>query len=192
MWEIISALFGGGYLAAKVVSDKSAAKEAEKKREEWKRELDDWVAKVTNRVLEDELGFFVNEHFFDAADKARNLCSNIPEDQKNPTTYLRVLMAEHGKITQSDASFGMITPFYDPGKMSQLEVKQKYREFFEFAVCLGHMLKRNGIDGEMFFIPAYRGVNTKKYYKMDEAGNVPQHGTYVWAPQRINIYLDKK
>lgn len=192
MWEIIGALFGGGYLSARVAMDKSAAKEAEKKREEWRQELDAWTVKVTSKALEDELGLFVNEHFFDAADKARKLCSNIPEDQKNPTTYLRVLMAEQGKITQSDASFGIMTPFYDPGKMTPFEVKQRYREFFEFVVCLGRMLKRNGIDGEMLFVPAYRGANTSKYYEMSEAGSVPQHGTYVWTPQRITIYLDKK
>lgn len=192
MWEIIGALFSGGYLAARVAADKSAAREAEKKREEWKQELDTWTVKVTSKALENKLGLFVNEHFFDAADKARSLCSNIPEDQKNPTTYLRILMAEHGKITQSDASFGIRTPFYDPGKMSPLEVKQKYREFFEFVVCLGRMLKRNGVKEEMFFVPAYRGANADKYYEMDEAGSVLQYGAYEWAPQRITIYPDKK
>ena len=192
MWEIIGALFSGGYLAARVVADKSAAKDAKRKREKWKQNRDTWIAKVTDEALEDELGFFINKHFFDAADKAISLCPNIPEDQKTPTTYLRVLMAEQGKITWHDAVFGLTTPVYEPGKMSTLEVKQKYREFFEFVVCLGRMLKRNGVDEEMLFKPACRGKNANEYYEMSEAGSVPGYGTYEWAPQIITINPDKK
>lgn len=191
MWEIIGALLGGGYLAAKVVADKSAAKGAAQKREEWSCALDEWRANITDESLENKLELYVHNNPADAAQKAKALCKFIPDNQHSPTTYLRVLLSEYGKIRMNDAAFGIKTPLYVPEPV--LEAKQKYRDFFEFVIWLNRNLERHGANtGEIFFVPSYPKPNSKSYYSSQEAGRLLVHGTYVWAPQRINIYLDKK
>lgn len=191
MWEIIGALFGGGYLAAKVASDKSAAKGAARKREEWHCALDEWRTNITDESLENKLELYVHNNPADAAQKAKALCQFIPENQHSPTTYLRVLLSEYGKIKMDDAAFGITTPLYVPNPV--LEAKQKYRDFFEFVIWLNRNLERHGANtGEILFVPSYPKTNSKSYYSSQEAGRLLEYGTYVWAPQRINIYLDKK
>lgn len=191
MWAVLIAVLGGAYFAGKMASERSASKEATKKREEWKRLLDEWCVNITDERLEAKLEAYIQSNPYEAAEKAKSICRFIPEDQHNPTTYLRILLSHEGKIRKLDAIFGVETPLYVPQPV--LTAKQKYRDFFEFIIWLNRNLERHGADmKEVFFIPSYPAPDSKEYYSAQEAGKLLVKGTYVWAPQRICIYLDKK
>lgn len=191
MWDVLVAALGGAYFAGKMSAEQNAAKVAAQKREEWKCALDEWRLNITNECLEAKIESYIQNNPHEAAQKVKALCQFIPEDQHNPTTYLRVLLSEHGKIRMNDAAFGIKTPLYIPKPV--LEAKQKYRDFFEFVIWLNRNLERHGANtGEILFIPSYPKTDSKSYYSSQEAGRLLEYGTYAWVPQRINIYLDKK
>lgn len=191
MWAVLTAVLGGTYFAGKMSSERSASKEATQKREEWKRLLDEWCVNITDERLESRLETYIQRNPFEAAEKAKSICQFIPEDQQNPTTYLRILLSNEGKIRKQDAIFGIETPLYVPKPV--LTAKQKYRDFFEFVIWLNRNLERHGAStGEVLFVPSYPAPDSKKYYSTQEAGRLLVNGTYVWAPQRICVYLDKK
>jgi len=191
MWSVLVAVLGSVYLAGKMSAEKGASQEATSKREEWNRALNEWCAKITDEDLENRLELYIRDNLFEASQKAKYLCNCIPKDQDNITTYLRILLAEHGKIKKTDAIFGIDTPLYTPKPAGAAE--QKYKDFFEFVAWLNSSLNEHGADtGQVFFIPSYPKPESKKYYDMPEAGELLECGTYVWAPQRIAVYLDKK
>ena len=149
MWSVLVAVLGGAYFAGKMLSEKSTSKEATRKRKEWSRALDEWCANITDEHLEKKLELFIHNNPTDAAQTAKKLCQFIPEDQQNQTTYLRILLANEGKIRKLDAIFGIETPLYAP--KPALIAKQKYRDYFEFIIWLNRNLERHGADaGEVF------------------------------------------
>ena len=191
MWDILGAVFGGAYLAGKVSSERSASMEAAQKRDEWKHAFDEWSASVTNKSLEAKLELFIHQRPQDAAQKAKALCNCIPEDQHNNTTYLRVLLAEHGKIRSVDAGFGIETPLYSATPV--LKSRQQYMAFYQFIWWIKESIEKNGAPkADMFFVPAYPGNNSTKYHDLHDTSNLMRSGTYVWFPQRIGTYLDKR
>lgn len=191
MWSIFVAVLGGIYLAGKMSSERIASKKATRKREDWKCAFDEWRANITDEHLEKQLELFIHDNPTSAAQAAQELCKLMPEDQQNPTTYLRVLLADKGKIRKLDANFGIEAPLYIP--KPALTAEQQYRNFFEFVIWLNRNLERNGADtGEILFIPSYPAPNSKKYYSIKETEGLFVHGTYVWSIQNICAYLDKK
>lgn len=191
MWDILGAVFGGAHLAGKVSSERSASKEAAQKRDNWKQALDEWSMIMTSENLEAKLELFIRERPVDAAQKAKSLCQCIPKDQFNNTTYLRILLAEHGKIRKIDAGIGIETPLYTPNPA--LRARQQYMDFYKYVTWLKEFLERNGaVKSDMFFVPSYPGNNSQRYFGLNDTSNLLRCGTYVWAPQEITAYLEKR
>lgn len=188
MWSILEAVFGGAYLGGKLSSERKASKIAKQKQEKWEQTLITWQKRMTNEKLEAELELYIHKHPMDAAQMARAVCPCIPKDLENAETYLRILLAKRGKLRKIDAAFGIKTPDYAP---PVLIAKQKYREFYDFAVWLkDYIAKKSGMDEGMYFVPSYPTDTSRKYYEISDISHVLQCGTYEWAPQNIVAYIE--
>lgn len=191
MWSILIAVLGGAYFVGKMSLEKSASKKAGREHKEWSSALDEWCVNMTDERLENRLELSIYNNPIEAAQTANRLCPFIPDDQQNQTTYLRIILAQQGKIPVLDADFGIKTPLYGPKPV--LIARQKYHDFFEFVTWLNTNLKQHGADtGEMLFVPSYPKSDSKQYYSMQEAEGLLVPGRYEWAPQNICAYLDGK
>ena len=102
-----------------------------------------------------------------------------------------MLLAGYGKIRSVDAGFGIETPLYPSSPV--LKSRQQYMEFYQFIGWIKETVERNGAPKlDMVFIPAYPSSNSPKYYDLHDTSNLMRSGTYVWLPQRIVTYLDKR
>lgn len=190
MWNIIGAVFGGAYLGGKLSSERKAAKIAKQNQDEWENVFEEWKIRMTSSKLEAELELYVHKHPADAAQMARAVCPCIPEDSDNAETHLRILLAKRGKLRKIDAAFGIRTPDYAP---PVLIAEQKYKDFYCFVSWLKmYIAKNSGTNEKMFFVPSYPASNSKRYFDLNDTSNLLQCGTYVWAPQEINAYIDNR
>ncbi len=188
MWALLIAILASAYLLAKISSENQAVKEVKNKGDEWERAVEEWRSRVTDRKLEAELELFVYEHYNKAREKALYFCMYIPEDGMNRENIIRILMAERGKLTQRDATFGINTPFY-ASPMPVLYRMQKYAEFRKFVAYLKNRLHTKGkISDEMFFEVRYRAKGDEDYYSFHNSKTISTCGTYFWKVQKINTY----
>lgn len=179
------------FIGIRIVIEKSASKEASQKQDEWKSAYDEWCATVTDRHLEDELELFITNNPTYAGELAKEMCPLLPKDQQNATNYLRIFLAQKGKIRNSDALFGITTPLYSP--KPALEMKQKYSNFYVYVTWLTDYLEKNGFPkNDLCFVPAYPGSNSSGFIDTNDTSKLMRYGTYIWSPQSISTYLDKR
>ena len=182
---LIIGVLGMLFLICKMSSEKSVSKANKRERAEWKEVRDEWISKITDRDLENEIELYMYENPAEAAKKAKELCPCIPEACPddglfNRKIYFRILMSEHGKLRREDAMFGIRKPRYSIGGIPRLIAIQKSRVFYQYIMWLDDNLKQHGADvGELYL---ERGIGT--HFNVQEAEDGKMGGTYIWAPKR--------
>lgn len=189
MWEIFGSLFGVTYLAKRISSERSALKEIRANGDNWEKAFDAWSVSVTNRGLEEEIELCIYENFTKMKYEAETICPYLVKSKTGEPTskdILRVLMANHGKITCIDSRFGIQTPLFPcGGEIPKLITRQHYLDYYRFVGWLRWQLNNCGVEDDMFFKPSYGDIN---YYTFEEAENHLQNGTFYWKPQDIMLY----
>lgn len=179
------------FIGIRIIAEKSASKEVSEKQDEWRSAYDEWCASVTDKNLEDELELFISNNPTYAGELAREICPLLPKDQQNATNYLRILLAQRGKIRNSDALFGITPPLYSP--IPAVEMKRQYSNFYAYVTWLTDYLEKNGFPkNDLCFVPAYPGSNSSSFIDTNDTSKLMRYGTYVWSPQRVNTYLGKR
>lgn len=90
---------------------------------------------------------------------------------------LRIMMANRGKLMQSDARFGIQT--IGDGAPTTRQAEQWNRETANFLLWINNKLKEHGVD-EMVLLQS--GYGYDDWYQVTEA-NKSRRGTYYWHPE---------
>lgn len=160
MFDLFTALFGSSFYLSKSGTDKRKIEQANKRKEDWET----WVASVTDPELERELTAYIadpqnNEAILEEVAKVYSTfpsCLNAGTDVVlrdmqlfNAYPYLlslRILMAQHGKIVQSDVNLGI-----DPPGAYDDNLKSFRTRFEELMIWMDQELRNHGITIPLLF-----------------------------------------
>ena len=191
MWELLAAILGIIYLFCKSAPGIRASKRWDRETAAWEQALGEWKAKVVDIDLERKTNLFIRNHPDEAKRLANEICPCIPECQQNHTTYLRVLLAQRGKIYPWDAGWGIDTPSYSDMTKVQLPVRDQLIQFHEYVLCLKKIQEENGLESMgMVFDSKSHQAGDPQYYELYDIENCLTFGKYEWVEQDINAYKD--
>ena len=178
--ELIIFLVLGTFFLLKVVSKKGQDREHDKQleanRTQREKRMNDWIRRVTDKRLEAELeekiytgltGKEIQTAFENAAKGLPD--SDINELRYDKTMVLRLLMAEHGKLRNEDASWGIHVYAYGPTEIRRLEDAEMKRRV---VYHIQNKLIKHGIDEKITRKSTIKG------------GNATYMCDYIWEPMK--------
>lgn len=202
MWEIFGVIFGGGYLAGKIRSEKRASKKHYEKMVLYSDNRKAWEASVINRDIELSISAYVADinNREKVLNTVKSICPILPQDQHNEKNYVRVLLANDGIILEEDVLVGISTPLYLISTSAHRTNMDKRRQFNRYMLWLNETLQRKGVNAQMVFVPPTTSRQTingyiredieaeKPFYEMRELDAVGDLlGIFRWAPQVVSI-----
>lgn len=161
----------------KISSERIASSEAKRRLEVQKSHREEWEHGVESKSLEEQLEMFIHEHPIDAENKAKMLCPLLPNDQCTKENYLRILMAQHGRIRWLDSFHaGIEPPCY--GGLPILVQKERCGEFSKYMGWLNKKLKHTNVEiGDLVFATGDMGDGD--IYTIEQSCGMIG-GKYIW------------
>ncbi len=205
--ELVVAIILMVILFVKMAPEKAAHRERLRRDSEWEKICDEWEERccVSNAY---DIEARLKKDWATSSASAEAVCPVFPERWKydhyiDPLIlpyikpYIRVLLAEQGKVSSYDGRYGVEIVWHCSNSVQKSVRKSEYLEIYNFMLWWEKTInEKNGTNYHLVFeSEARKDKYEPEYYMIDEENdseeylnNFLQPGRYIWAPSSVHTY----